>query len=112
MIGYIWNANWFTSAIISFFAWINAGIYGLVSIVCSLIVNISNTTFNDSLLGNFQTRIYIVLAIYMLFKLAFSLLSSIVNPDQLLDKEKGMQKIIPRTIVALIMLILFPTIFE
>lgn len=110
-MAYMLKADWFGKAVVTILSFLNFGIYSLVRIVCILIMNIANTTFNDELLGDFQTRIYIVLAVYMLFKLSISLLNSIVNPDALLDKEKGMQKIIPRTIVALIMLIMFPTIF-
>lgn len=111
MVGYM-AADWFGQAVVGFLGFLNYGVYSLVRAACLLIINISETTFNDELLGNFQTRIYIILAIYMLFKLAFSLLSSIVNPDMLLDKEKGMQKIIPRTIIALVMLVMFPTVFN
>lgn len=111
MVGYM-AADWFGQAVVGFLGFLNYGVYSLVREACMLIINISETTFNDELLGNLQTRIYIILAIYMLFKLAFSLLSSIVNPDMLLDKEKGMQKIIPRTIIALVMLVMFPTVFN
>lgn len=112
MIGYL-TANWFGDAIIEFLGWLNSGMYALVKFVCLLVVGISETRMNDSILGEqFQTRIYMVLAIYMLFKLAFSLLSSIVNPDMLLDKQNGMQKIIPRTIISMVMLIAFPIVFN
>lgn len=111
MVGYL-AADWWGRAVITFLGFLNKGIYVLVKSACLLIVNLSEVTFNDDLLGNFQTRIYIVLAIFMLFKLAFSLMNSIVNPDNLADKEKGMHKIISRTIIALIMLIMFPTIFN
>lgn len=53
-------------------------------------------------------RVFLILGIFMLFKLAFSLLSSIVNPDQLTDKEKGFGKIVTRVLmmIALLMVLL------
>lgn len=111
MIGYL-ARDTIGKAILALFSVLNLGIYKLVRSTFSLIINVSKVTFDDTLLGNFETRMYIVIAIYMLFRLAFSLISSIVNPEKLLDKQTGMQKIIPRTIISLAMLIMMPTIFS
>lgn len=111
MIGYL-ARNTIGKGVVSLFSFLNYTIYLLVKHAFVMVIEIANVTFNDNLLGDFQTRMYMVVAIYMLFKLAFSLISSIVNPEKLLDKQTGMQKIIPRTIISLCMLIMMPTIFS
>lgn len=60
----------------------------------------------------FNKRIYALLAIFMLFKLAFSLITYILNPDELTDKNKGASKIIRNVIVVLLLIISVPYIFR
>lgn len=55
-------------------------------------------------------RIFLILGVFMMFKLMFSLLSAVVNPDALTDKEKGIGKITTRILTAIILLLtLLPT---
>lgn len=111
MIAY--QADWFGKFVVGLMQLLNEGIYSLVGTMCQLFMNLSEVQlFNNETIETFLGRIYVVLGILMLFKLAFSLLNSIVNPDALLDKEKGMQKVIPRTVLALAMLIFSPMVFE
>ena len=112
MVGYL-EPGLVSNLWLEFLAFLNSMIYVLVRVLCGLFTDISKVTlFGDVVIDNFAKRIYVILGIYMLFKLAISLLNSIINPDHLLDKEKGMQKIIPRTVMALAMLILVPSVFE
>lgn len=60
----------------------------------------------------FQSRIYIFLSVIMLFKLSFSLLTYIVNPDNFSDKEKGMGKLVTNSIIVICLIAAVPTIFE
>lgn len=111
MIAY--EADMIGKATVFLMQMLNEGVYTLISVLCKLFMNLSETRlFGDEIIGSFLSRIYVVIGILMLFKLAFSLLNAIINPDALTDKEKGMQKIIPRTILALSMLIFSPFIFE
>ena len=92
------------------FSLIDTGIYSLISLVTNLLFNISRFTVTSSFVQLFISRIYIIVSIYMIFKLAISLLNGITNPDSITDKQAGMQKIIPRVLISLAMLILVPTI--
>ena len=112
MIAY-WEKTFFTEIAVKFLGFLNLCIYALVRELCEIFTELSNLhLFGGDVIKNFTTRIYVILGIYMLFKLAISLLNSIINPDHLLDKEKGMQKIIPRTVLALGMLVLVPGVFN
>lgn len=48
----------------------------------------------------------------MLFKISFSLITYIVNPDDFSDKSKGFGKLIQNTVVSLVLLVLTPYIFQ
>lgn len=112
MIAYM-GANFGTKFWVQILVSLNTGIYSLIKVFCQVFMDISNVTlFDESTISGFTDRIYVILGIYMLFKIAISLLGSIVDPNKLLDKEHGLQKIIPRTVMALAMLVLVPSIFE
>ena len=68
---------------------------------------VSETAFEQ-----FQNRVYVILGIFMLFKVTVSMLQYLVNPDKLNDKEVGLSKMISRTIVTLCMLVAFPRVFK
>lgn len=110
-----WGAvgKWFSDAVIGLLCFLNRCVFGLVRTLLQTFMDISNVTlFTPETIQDFLDRVYVILGIYMLFKLAVSLLMSIVNPDNLTDKERGMQKIIPRTVMALAMLVMVPTVFD
>ncbi|MEG2283833.1 MAG: hypothetical protein RSB99_04315, partial [Bacilli bacterium] len=61
---------------------------------------------------NFASRVYVVLGIFMLFKLTINLLNVIVNPETLNDKENGTSKIVIKIVMALIMLLAVQPVFK
>lgn len=104
--------NWFMKMWRSIMGGLDFIIYQLVSWFAKILMSIADITISNEVLGEFTNRVYIVLGLFMLFKVSFSLLNAIVNPDALTDKENGMQKVASRIVIALILLILTPTIFS
>ncbi len=87
-------------------------IYGMIPRVYNLIVDVSILEiFKQHHIENFTNSIYVLLGVFMLFKLAFSLLTTIVNPDLLNDEKQGFTNIVQRSMVALALIVLIPTIF-
>lgn len=97
-------------AILSFIdqiiAWVIVEAYNLFKLIADVGI------FSDSTFQMFNRRIYALLSIFMLFKLAFSLVTYIVNPDSFSDKSKGFGKLITNVFVSLILLVSVPTIFS
>ena len=89
--------------------------FELLKNVMGLIFDIAELAGSKDVLEAFSDmheRLYIIISIYMLFKVSISLISYIVNPDSIEDKQQGAGKLVTRIIVALIMLSFFPnTIF-
>lgn len=108
--------NIVTKVLVQAYAWIDISIYTLFSWIMSgyfTLANATNTIFGgEEFLADFVNRFYALIGIFALFKLAFNLLSSIINPEKFNDKEQGFGKIIQRTIIALIMVVMLPTIFN
>lgn len=92
-----------------FFAQIDRFIYWLISIVYSIIEDLSSLTlFSDSNIQDFAKRIYVFLGIIMLFKTTFSLINYLIDPDMMNDKTKGAGNIVKNIIITLFLIIIVP----
>ncbi len=86
-------------------------IYSIIKFILYGIFDLSNLTTASGLLNGIYTRIYVLLGVFMAFKLSFSFFQYIVDPESMSGKsEKGVSKLITRTIVMLIALISIPSI--
>ena len=91
-------------------------VYGLIPTAYDLIFYLANINlFNaggEGALMALINRVYLLLGIFMLFKVAFSLIKYMIDPNAFNDKAKGFGKLITNTLVAIVLLILTPVIFE
>ena len=107
------EVNWFWNTVYGFLATLDAMIYNLVSVVTEGFFNLSFIElFTSKTVDQLTSRIYIALAVFMIFKLAFSLIQYLVSPDQVNDKQAGMGKLVSRTATAFILLIAVPIVFD
>lgn len=105
--------TWFTDLIRTLFGTLDSIIYNFVNYEYVTFVNISQLTLlNNEDFSVFAERIYALIGVFMLFKLAFSLLGMLVNPDSVNDSKQGLGKIIQRILISLVLLVLVPYIFE
>ena len=94
------------------FFWIDKVIYRFIPTIYNLLIEIAETTvFSEDVISLFASKIYALLGIVMLFKVSFSILTYIVDPDAFLDKSKGFGKLISSVIITLVLLVLTPWIF-
>jgi len=103
--------------VIDLFRWlfffIDIIIYPLIAKVYNLLMSIANTTiFTDDIIDLFASKVYALLGIFMLFKVSFSIMTYIVNPDEFADKSKGFSKLISNIMVTLVLLVTTPWIFS
>lgn len=72
---------------------------------------------NATLIGpdkyaEFANRVYVLIGIFMLFKITVTMLGYLVNPDKITDKTEGLSKIVGRTIVSIAMLVGLPFLWN
>ena len=104
--------DWINSAFHRIMLLLDAVVYWFVSIVYQLFMRLATMRlFEDDFFGNFASRIYAILGVFMLFYLAYSLLNALINPERLTG-DKGVSKIASNLVISLILLGLIPTIFE
>ena len=104
---------WFRKILIGFFISIDKNLFNFISTLYDLLIAISRTSvLSQGDIAQFAARIEILLGIFMLFKLSFSLITYIVNPDDFTDKQKGFGKLVQNAVISLSMLVLVPYIFQ
>ena len=105
--------GWLEKAIRGLFYWIDRGVYSIVEGAYNIIEDLSATTIlNQETVEAFATRIYVLIGLFMLFKVAFSLISMFLNPDSFSDSKNGGGKLLQRIVVSLLVLAFVPTIFQ
>lgn len=104
---------WLMGIIRTLFIILDSVVFWAVEKVYSLFTMISQTgVFTPETIRTFAGRIYVLLGVFMLFKVSFSLITYILNPDTLTDKNKGMGGLVKRTIVVLVGIIAVPYVFQ
>lgn len=99
-----------TKALRMIFVLLDWVVYRLIGFLTQLIFDIAD--FHSEIFGDITGRVYLILSIYMLFKITISLISYIIDPDKISDKERGASKLITRIILSLSMLIILNPAFD
>lgn len=104
--------TWIQTQLRGLFASINYCIYSLIKWIIQGVFDIANLTSNFTLVDEMRSRMYVLLGIFMIFKVTISLINYMLNPDAIADKDKGAGKLVGRTVISLAFLILLPFFFE
>lgn len=100
-------------AIRSFFGMVDRTVFGLISVIYHIVMDLASAKIMSSeVIEDLYTRLYTLLGIFMLFKITFSFINYIINPDSFLDKTKGVQNIIKNVIIVLVLIIITPFAFD
>ena len=92
--------------------WIDSMLYGLISKIYSLIITLAQYhIFDSDTIGEISRRVYALTGIFMLFKITFSMIVYLVNPDEFSDKSKGFGSLIKNVIISMVLIIAVPYIF-
>lgn len=105
----------FTGFLRTIFGHFDYVIYSLIKWITQGIFDIAFLRTDVSLVETIRNRLYVILGVFMLFKLSISFIGYIINPESMFsekDKNKNLGGIISRTIVMLVLLILLPSIFS
>ena len=103
--------NLFFTYIRQIFAVILATLYGMIGLFLEVVFAVAELD-NAGMFTNFyqgiQDRFYVIIGVFMLFKVTISLITYFANPDKITDKEVGAGKLVTRFITMLILLIIVP----
>lgn len=103
--------SWYMDLIRQIFAFLDKLVYGLIKWILFGIFDLSHLTTNSEIFSGIYSRIYVILGIFMAFKLAFSFFQYIIDPESMTGKgEKTISKLFMRVFIMLAALIFLPTI--
>ena len=110
---YILANMWFQNIMRTFFFSVDKIVFGFISTIYDLLITIARTSvLSQADILDMADRVYKLLAVFMVFKVTFSLIMYVVNPDDFSDKSKGVSKLGMNIVFSLAMLILTPYIFN
>ena len=99
------TANTINDLLRSVFAFIDKVAYWLLGIMYEILFNVASADiFSNATIKNFYGRIQLILGVFMIFKLAVTIIQGIINPDTFTDKKSGFGNIITRVVTAIIIL--------
>ena len=103
----------FIDGIREFFSIVDSGIYSLIGTLYNIIVDLANTSIvKEQSISDISNKLYSFIGIFMLFRITFSLITYIINPDSVTDKEKGGSKLITNIVITFALVILCPWGFD
>lgn len=108
----------FLDTVVSFFysilLTIDCIIYSFVSYVYKIFLVLAQggKIFDDRMIDGLINRLYLILGVVMLFILAYSLLKSMINPDEIAKSKNSPIHIIRDVIIAIALIAFMPTIFN
>ena len=107
------SGMWFSKLIRQFFYSIDKIVYNFIPAIYDLLISIARTSvLTQGDIASMADRIYKLLAVFMVFKVTFSLIMYVVNPDDFSDKNKGIGKLGTNIVISLALLILTPYVFR
>ena len=102
-----------TQAIRSFGGLIASTIYNFIISIYNIFEILARADFLDSSFVNqIYTKAGLILGLFMVFKLSFVLVQSLISPEKLNDKKNGIGSIILRVVISIVLLGITPTIFK
>lgn len=103
----------FQSAVRTFFAAIIKPLYKLFSWSIDTMYKLASFDFGmDGFIDSIANKIFGILIIFMLFRLTLSFLTFIVDPESAFDGKKGIQNIIVKVLLAVVILVFINPVFE
>lgn len=102
-----------TTAFRTFFGYIAAIIYSLIEYLYHVFELVGRAEIiNSDFVKVIYKNVGLILSIFMLFKLIFSLIQSLIEPNKLGDKKDGYGQIILRCVISIVLLGITPAIFR
>ena len=99
------TANTINDLFRSLFAMLDRAAYYLLGGMYEILFNVASADiFANETVQKFYGRVQMIIGVFMIFKLAVSIIQGIINPDTFTDKKSGFSTIVGRIVFALIML--------
>ena len=107
------EANFILNSFRTIIAAIDRAVYNIISFLYEILEILArHQIFSSETIDSFATRVYTLLGLIMVFKVTFSLINYLVNPDMITDKSQGATNIAKNIVITLVLIIIMPYIFD
>lgn len=97
----------------TFLCYIAALLFDFLSYLYNIFMLLSNAQIlNNDLINSIYRKAGLILGLFMTFKLVFSLIQALIDPDKLTDNKKGVTAVVMRLVFAIVLLGITPSIFR
>ncbi len=107
---FLQGKTWVMDIIRELLAWLDYIVYSIIKWILYIIFDLATLSTSSDVLNGVYSRIYVILGVYMAFKLSFSFFKYLVNPEAMMDKKQGVAKLFSNVIIMLSALVLIPTV--
>ena len=107
---FLQEKSWVMDIIRELLANIDALIYNLIKWILYIIFDLTSLSTSSEVLNGVYSRIYVILGVFMAFKLSFSFFKYIITPDAMTDKKQGVARLFGNVLIMLSALILIPSL--
>ena len=92
---------------------IGALLYSLIDYLYTVFIYVGKAEIlENDFIQTIYRKVVLILGLFMVFKLTFSLVQSLISPDKFTDKKNGYAAIIGRSVIAIVLLGITPSIFR
>ena len=93
---------------------LDAIVYSFIDWIYQIILMLANGDIlgNTNLVDELINRLYIIVGVIILFLVAYSLLRSMVNPDEALKGKESPVKIVQNVIISVVLIAVIPYVFD
>ena len=102
------------SALFAILLQFNCIIYTLINVVYQVFLVLAGggQIFDKSYINGMVSRIYVIIGVIVLFLVAYSLLRSMVNPDEAIKGKKSPVNIVKDVVISIVLIAFVPSIFS
>lgn len=111
----IWSAihNAIEQCVRTLFGWLTTLVYNFIVDEYRVFIYISRAEIlKDETIELLYRRVGLILGMFMLFKLTFSFIQFLIEPNKFDDNNKGFAAIIKRTVISIVLLGITPSLFR
>ena len=103
--------GWIMDIVRSLIAWIDTIGFVIVKYILVIIFDMANYEMPFDRLQGIYDRMFVLISVFMVFKLSFTFFQYLMNPDRMSDSKTGLPKLFRNTMIMIVLMIFLPMVF-
>ena len=108
---FLQGQGWIMDIIRSLIANIDTVLFTVVRFILVIIFDMANYEMPFDRLQGIYDRMFVLISVFMVFKLSFTFFQYLMNPDRMSDNKTGLPKLFRNTMIMIVLMIFLPMLF-